>query len=98
FDSSVDFDFDVDFAPAAPDDFGFGSGIGGTSASAARTAVVVLIAVSRATVFGSRPGSIPLYEVCRTTLSRVQPPSSARMTNSGRTQVTSLSSPPHRPR
>ena len=56
------FDFDVDFgfAPPAAADFAFDSGMGGTSDSAARTALVVLTGVSRTTVFGSRPGSIPL--------------------------------------
>src|SRR6478752_9284973 len=71
--------------------FGFdGSfGIGGASASAALTAVVVATASSRATVDGSRPASTPLNAAWRTIPSRDQPPSSARITSSGLTQVMS---------
>src|SRR6478752_3710107 len=71
--------------------FGFdGSfGIGGASASAALTAVVVATASSRATVDGSRPASTPLNAAWRTIPSRDHPPSSARITSSGLTQVMS---------
>ena len=78
--------------------FGGSFGIDGASASAARTAVVVATAVSRATVDGSRPASTPLNADWRTIPSRDQPPSSARITSSGRTQVMPRRSPPQRPR
>ena len=62
-------------------------------ASAASTAAPVSTARSRN--HGRRVAAFldPLNEVCRTRLSRDQPPSSARMTSSGLTHVTLRSSP-----
>ena len=74
------------------------SGSTGTSASASATARADETASSRMTDCGSRPASTPLNDVCRTCPSRVQPPSSARMTSSGRIQVMPFRSPPQRPR
>ncbi len=70
----------------------------GTAASAASTAAEVAMACSRTTsVGGLPPSSRPLKAAWRTMPSRVQPPSSARITSSGRVQTTCLSSPPQRP-
>ena len=46
---------------------------------------------------GRGPARGPCSAAWRTTPSRVQPPSSARITSSGRTQVTAPRSPPQRP-
>src|SRR6266550_4718080 len=62
-------------------------------ASAAAAASLVETGRSRFTAFGSWPSSMPLNDVWRTSPSRVQPPSSALITSSGRTQMTFRSSP-----